>query len=96
MGDKGKRDKGGREKRKKPKLDPKERKKLKREKQYQHTTPTVVPLTPPTPPAQKNTACRVSQRQRLSFCASHPPTNPDMDDQTAAMIRNLGWAKRRS
>jgi hypothetical protein len=47
MGDKGKRDKGGREKRKKPKLDPKERKKLKREKQYQHTTPTVVPLTPP-------------------------------------------------
>jgi hypothetical protein len=47
MGDKGKRDKGGREKRKKPKLDPKERRKLKREKELHHTVPTVIPLTPP-------------------------------------------------
>ena len=47
MGDKGKRDKGGREKRKKPKLDPKERRKLKREKDLHRTTPTVIPLTPP-------------------------------------------------
>ena len=50
MGDKGKRDKGGREKRKKPKLDPKERRKLKRDKEHQHSTPSVVPLAPPSPP----------------------------------------------
>jgi hypothetical protein len=49
MGDKGKRDKGGREKRKKPKLDPKERRKLKREKEQHRTVPTVIPLTPPPP-----------------------------------------------
>ena len=51
MGDKGKKDKGGREKRKKAKLDPKERRKLKREKQHQLGTPSVIPMTPPTPPA---------------------------------------------
>jgi hypothetical protein len=49
MGDKGKRDKGGREKRKKPKLDPKERRKLKREKDQHRTVSTVIPLTPPPP-----------------------------------------------
>jgi hypothetical protein len=47
MGDKGKRDKGGREKRKKAKLDPKERRKLKREKDQQHSIPSTIPLTPP-------------------------------------------------
>ena len=47
MGDKGKRDKGGREKRKKPKLDPKERRKLKRDKDQQRIIPSTIPLTPP-------------------------------------------------
>lgn len=47
MGDKGKRDKGGREKRKKPKLDIKERRKLKREKDRASTIPSTIPLTPP-------------------------------------------------
>jgi ribosomal protein S30 len=42
MGEKGSRDKAGKEERKKPKLNPKEKKKLKREKK-QHPAGTAIP-----------------------------------------------------
>jgi hypothetical protein len=47
MGDRGKKDKGNREKRKKPKLDIKERRKLRKDKDKSSSIPSTIPLTPP-------------------------------------------------